>query len=50
MNVLKVMLSSIRIFVAGTLKVALASWLWGRGLLICDIIFKEEVGKFVTWV
>ena len=45
---LKVTHLPIRIFVAGTSKLAPATLLWGTRLQICDI-FKEVVGKFVTW-
>ena len=43
MNMLKVELLSKGIFVTHISKVM-------EGLLICDVIFEEGVGKFVTWV
>ena len=45
MNVLKVELLSNGIFCYSYIE-----GYGGRGLLICDVIFREGVGKFVTWV
>ena len=47
----KPMLLSNRIYVTGLSKFAQGYiMLWGRGLLFCDIIFREGVGQFVAWV